>query len=54
MTGDHVGFIVAAYAITFVAVGAMIVAILLDHRALTKVLSRMRQTSSEESGPLDR
>jgi heme exporter protein CcmD len=34
----HIGFVIAAYAITFVAVTLLIVGIVLDHRALRRAL----------------
>jgi heme exporter protein CcmD len=37
---DHAGFIVAAYAITAIAIVGMIAAILYDQRALKKALAR--------------
>ena len=35
----HIGFVIAAYAITFVAVTLLIVGIVLDHRALRRALA---------------
>jgi heme exporter protein CcmD len=35
----HIGFVIAAYAITFVAVTLLIVGIALDHRALRRALA---------------
>ena len=43
MNGSHVDFIVAAYALTAVAILAMILSIVLDHRALKKALARFPQ-----------
>jgi heme exporter protein CcmD len=40
MSVDHARFILAAYGITGVAIVAMIVSIVLDHRALKKALAR--------------
>ena len=40
VTSPHFGFILAAYAVTFVVVLGMIGAILLDHRALRRELER--------------
>ncbi len=40
MSAPHAGFIVAAYAVTFIAVGVTIVAIVLRHRMLKRALSR--------------
>lgn len=37
---DHLGFIVAAYAVTAGAIGLMIVALLLDNRAQKRLLAR--------------
>jgi heme exporter protein CcmD len=37
----HLGFIVAAYAVTAVAIAAMIAAVLLDYRDLTAKLARL-------------
>ncbi len=37
----HIGFIVAAYAVTLVVVGGMVVAVLLDRRALLRALERL-------------
>ncbi len=38
--GLHIGFIVAAYAVAAVVIGAMIVAIVLDGRRLRRALAR--------------
>jgi heme exporter protein CcmD len=43
VNGSHVDFIIAAYALTAVAILAMIVSIVLDHRALKKALMRFPQ-----------
>jgi heme exporter protein CcmD len=43
MNGSHVEFIVAAYAVTAVAILAMVVSIVIDHRALKKALARFPQ-----------
>ena len=43
MNGSHVDFIIAAYALTAVAILAMILSIVLDHRALKKALARFPQ-----------
>jgi heme exporter protein CcmD len=40
----HFGFILAAYAVTFVVVAGMIGAIVLDHRALRRALARFAIT----------
>ena len=37
---DHLGFIVAAYAVTAGAIGLMIVALLLDSRVQKRLLAR--------------
>jgi heme exporter protein CcmD len=43
VNGSHVDFIIAAYALTAVAILAMILSIVLDHRALKKALARFPQ-----------
>ena len=40
MNAPHAGFIVAAYGVTFAAVGITVVAIILRHRALKRALAR--------------
>jgi len=45
----HIGFVIAAYAITFVAVTLLIVGIALDHRALRRALAPYE--SKVEGGP---
>ena len=40
MSDPHLGFIIAAYAITAVAVGFTVAAIVLRHRALRRALAR--------------
>ena len=42
MNVPHVGFILAAYAITALTLVGMIGALVLDHRALRRDLARMR------------
>jgi heme exporter protein CcmD len=42
MTPTHAGFIIAAYAVTAVAILGVIGAIVLDHRALRRALARLR------------
>jgi len=37
----HIGFIVAAYGVAFVAIAAMIAAVTLDYRQLTAQLQRL-------------
>ncbi len=43
MNGSHIDFIFAAYAITAIAIAAMIASIVIDHRALKKALARFPQ-----------
>jgi heme exporter protein D len=38
---DHLGFIIAAFGVTFIVIGALIGYILLDYRALQRDLARM-------------
>jgi heme exporter protein CcmD len=45
----HIGFVIAAYAITFVVVTLLIVGIALDHRALRRALAPYE--SKVEGGP---
>ena len=42
---DHAGFILAAFATTFVVVAGMIGAIVRDHRALRRALTRLAPDS---------
>ena len=44
----HAAFIAAAYGIAALAIGGMIAAILLDHRALKKALSRFPARAGDE------
>lgn len=41
MPDPHTGFIVAAFAVTIVVIGAMVLAIVLDHRRLRRDLDRL-------------
>jgi heme exporter protein CcmD len=45
----HLGFIVFAYALAFAVIGAMIGAVLLDHRRLRRDLSRFEARDSERT-----
>ena len=47
----HIGFIVAAYLVTAAAILAMIGAILVDYRRLTRALSRLDAARKEDDGP---
>jgi heme exporter protein CcmD len=47
MQDSHIGFVIAAYAVTGVTVLAMIVAIIVEHRSLTRALGRL----SARGGP---
>lgn len=47
MNLSHAGFILAAYGITALVVIGMLGAIVLDHRALTKALSRFPARDGE-------
>jgi heme exporter protein D len=40
-TADHMGFIVAAYAVTVVIVGALIAWVMLDYRAQQRALAEL-------------
>ena len=42
---DHAGFILAAFGLAAVAIGAMIGAIVLDHRSLKRALARVSPPS---------
>jgi heme exporter protein CcmD len=41
MPDPHYGFIIAAFALTFLVIGGMAIAILLDHRRLRRDLARL-------------
>jgi heme exporter protein CcmD len=41
MPDPHSGFIIAAFAVTFLVIGGMTIAIILDHRRLKRDLSRL-------------
>ncbi len=49
MNAPHAGFIVAAYFITFVVIGAVIGTIVLRHRALKRALERFNDNESGAS-----
>lgn len=46
---DHMGFIIAAFGITLIIIGAMIGYILMDYRTLTRDLARLSAAESERS-----
>jgi heme exporter protein CcmD len=48
MSVPHLGFIVAAYLLTFVVVLAMIIGVLADHRSLRKTLSKLDSKGGDE------
>ena len=43
MTVPHIGFIVAAYAVTALVVGGAVAAVLIDRRALRRALERLER-----------
>ena len=47
----HIGFIVAAYVVTAVAILAMIVAIVFDYRRLRHALSRLDSARKADDAP---
>jgi heme exporter protein D len=51
MHGTHLGFIVAAYAVTVFVIAAMIASIVLDHRALKRALARLPGRHGENDRP---
>ncbi len=51
MSDPHFGFVVAAYALGFVIVGAMIIAILRDYFTLKRALSRFPGRGERDEAP---
>ena len=47
-TVDHLGFIVAAYGVTAVVLGATVIALVLDGRAQKRLLSRFAPRELEK------
>jgi heme exporter protein CcmD len=48
---SHVGFIIAAYAITGVAIIGVIATLVLDHRTLAKALERFPSRDVDRESP---
>lgn len=46
---DHIGFIVAAYAVTAGAIGLMIIALLVDNRTQKRLLARFGTKPDDRS-----
>ncbi len=51
MDVPHLGYIVAAYAVTAVAIAAMIGAVLVDYRDLVGKLARLEARRGDPEGP---
>lgn len=50
--GPHAGFILAAYAVTLAVIAGLIVWIVIDHRALTRILEDLeREGVTRRSAP---
>lgn len=50
MTGGHWFYIVAAYAVTIVSVGAIVARIVLEHRRLRRELARLEVSGATDEG----
>ena len=50
MPDPHTGFIVAAFAVTLVTIGMIVLAVILDHRRLRRDLDRLAQQMPGGSG----